>query len=87
MGPFLLLKEYKVQWFNIYNIFSLFVEIFVPTFFRDEEFLTLQCDLTILKLLLRYHDPELGLYLEKSQITPELYATPWLLTLFAKYVF
>ena len=36
----------------------------------------------ITKLLLRYNNPELSLYLSKFNITPELYATSWFVTLF-----
>ena len=81
----MLLKSYaEMPLYAVYNCFACFIHRFLPTFFNDEEFLSLQCELIILKLLLRYHDPELGLYLEKNHMTPELYATPWILTFFAK---
>mmetsp|Transcript_588 Transcript_588/g.343 ORF Transcript_588/g.343 Transcript_588/m.343 type:complete len:94 (+) Transcript_588:165-446(+) len=39
--------------------------------------------LSLFQLILRYHDPELALCLEKGQVTPEMYAMSWLLTYFA----
>lgn len=36
-------------------------------------------------MLLRYHDQSLHHYLDRlNGLTPELYATPWVLTLFAR---
>jgi hypothetical protein len=32
---------------------------------------------------MKYHDAELYNYLKSNDVTPELYATPWFLTLFA----
>lgn len=36
-----------------------------------------------INLLLKFHDYELYEYLERNMLSPELYATPWILTLFA----
>lgn len=33
-------------------------------------------------MLLRYHDPELALFLESQDFIPEFYATPWFITMF-----
>ncbi len=35
------------------------------------------------KLLLKYHDPQLSNYLETNNITPEMYAFNWFITLYA----
>ena len=56
----------------------------MTTIFMDEDFYSLQAALALLQLLLKYHDPELSLYIDENQVTPEMYATPWFLTLFAK---
>ena len=32
-----------------------------------------------------FHDPELCIVLDKSQMTPQVYATPWLVTLFGRH--
>ncbi|CAD8120628.1 unnamed protein product [Paramecium sonneborni] len=52
-------------------------------FFKDEEFLSLQVAFQWINLLLKFHDYQLYDYLDKNLLSPELYATPWLLTLFA----
>lgn len=50
----------------------------------DSDFISLQCSLRLLTLMLQYHDPRLCAYLEQFHCVPELYATPWFLTLFAR---
>mmetsp|Transcript_23147 Transcript_23147/g.22626 ORF Transcript_23147/g.22626 Transcript_23147/m.22626 type:complete len:90 (+) Transcript_23147:795-1064(+) len=42
--------------------------------------------LSLFQLILRYHDPELALYIDHCQVTPEMYATPWLLTYFSNKI-
>lgn len=39
-----------------------------------------------MKLLLKYHDPEVALVLENAQVTPEMYATSWFFTIFANKI-
>ena len=56
----------------------------MTTFYQDEDFLTLQAALSFLNLLIKYHDPTLAIYMEKSEVTTEMYAIPWFLTFFAK---
>ena len=36
------------------------------------------------RLLLNYHDPQLSSRMDASFVLPELYATPWFITLFAR---
>lgn len=52
--------------------------------FVDKEFRSLQCSFQLYKLLMLYHDPELCHYLDQHDMTPELYVTPWFMTLFAR---
>lgn len=56
---------------------SRFIERFQTNIFIDNDFLALQSSLSLLKLLLQYHAPEIGCYLEQVGVTPELYAIPW----------
>ena len=51
-------------------------------FFDDEEFVNLQVFLKFLEFLIQYHDPELHIFLKSIDLTPELFATPWFLTVF-----
>lgn len=63
---------------------DLFVKNFVPTLFIDDDFICLQSCFCLLRLLLKYHDPEICYILSNGGVTPELYATPWFFTYFAR---
>ena len=41
-----------------YHAMNLFVKIFMPTLFFDDDFICLQSCFCLLRLLLKYHDPE-----------------------------
>lgn len=69
--------------YQVYNCFTRFMHIFIPTFYNDEDFLSLQCSLGLFSLLLKYHDPEIALYLKRCKITSDIYAFNWFITLFA----
>jgi hypothetical protein len=85
MGPFLYLKaKFQISLGKIYNMFCCFIEKFVTNYYHEDEFFSLQSSLGLLNILLKYHDPILYNILEFSCITPEMYATSWVLTVFAK---
>lgn len=69
-----------------YLLFSRFVERFQPCMFtkNDDEISTLRCHLALLNQLLPYFDPELTVHLVKLGMTPDIYATPWFVTVFAR---
>lgn len=79
-APFLLLSRDSLS--KAYLLFHLFMKRHLRDFFDDEEFISLQIFLKLFDLLLQYHDPELRDFLKKNDLTPELFATPWLLTVF-----
>ena len=83
-GPFILLK-YKLQisFSEIYAMLVCFIDKFLTNYFHETEFYSLKSSLSLINLLLRYHDPELFNRFEYSLITPDLYGTSWLLTLFS----
>ncbi len=83
-GPFILLKyKLSISFTKIYYMFVCFIDKFLTNYFHEIEFYSLQSSLSLINLLLRYHDPELFYRFEDSLITPDLYATSWLLTLFS----
>jgi hypothetical protein len=84
-APFILLYKQSGQLddFQIYNCFTRFMHIFLPTFYSDSEFLSLQCSLGLFELLLKYHDPEVALFLRNCKISSDIYAFNWFITLFA----
>lgn len=72
-----------VDHYRIYNWFTRFMHLFVPTFYNDADFLSLQWSLGMFSLLLKYHDPEVALYLRRCKISWDIYAFSWFITLFA----
>ena len=83
MAPFVLLYEDSLDAGAIFNTFYAFIGKFLPHAYCDGEFISLQCVLRLFRLLLRFHDPELCAHMDRHDMLPELYATPWFLTLFA----
>lgn len=68
------------------GLFSRFIARFAPRLYlaNDPEFNGLQCSLRLFRLLLQYHDPQLCSFLDSFDCVPELYATPWFLTLMSR---
>eukprot|EP00924_Labyrinthula_sp_SR-Ha-C_P010444 snap_masked-scaffold_79-processed-gene-0.10-mRNA-1 protein AED:0.43 eAED:0.45 QI:0/0/0/1/1/1/2/0/554 len=50
----------------------------------DKEFLALQSILRTFELIIQYHDPIVENYLDTNEVSPELYAGSWILTLFSR---
>ena len=69
--------------YQVYNLFTRFMHIFLPTFYNDPDFFSLQWSLGLFGLLLKYHDSEVALYLRRCKITCDIYAFNWFITLFA----
>ena len=83
-GPFILLKyKLSITFTRIYSMMVCFIDKFLTNYFHESEFYSLRSSLSLINLLLRYHDPELFNRFEYSLINPELYATSWVLTLFS----
>ncbi|KAG6611446.1 tbc1 domain family member related [Phytophthora cinnamomi] len=94
LAPFLLLSEppaggaegapEPLAEGEVFQCFYAMIDRFLPHVFADTEFRSLQCSFQLYKLLMLYHDPELCHFLEQHDMTPELYVTPWFMTLFAR---
>lgn len=67
---------------RVFNIFSYFIDNFLCNYYFDKNLFAFQSSTKLLNLLLKYHEPELYNLFEKNSISPEMYATNWLLTLF-----
>lgn len=69
---------------SVYNLASAFIKKFLTNFYSDNNnsLYTLKSSFVLIKILLRYHDPQLYTKLKKTEITPEMYSTSWLLTYF-----
>ncbi|CAM9959231.1 unnamed protein product, partial [Discosporangium mesarthrocarpum] len=85
LAPFVALSDPELPTSDIFRCYEAFIERFLPYAFNkdDEEFLSLQICFRLFRLLLLYHHPSLCRFLDQYQLQPELYATPWFLTLFA----
>ena len=65
--------------------FATFVDAYAPFLVTEDaeaEALQLACE--IFSWLLRYHDPSLARALDQHDVSPQLFATPWLLTVGAR---
>ena len=69
-----------------FNLLTRVVRHFAPRFFAsdDVDFISLQCSFRLFRLLALYHDPTLTAVLDQYELPPELFASPWFLTLFAR---
>ena len=84
-GPFVLIKaKIQISFSKIYNMFICFIDKFLTNYFLEEEFYSLQSSFSLLNLLLKYHSPEIQSVFESAMIGPDMYATSWILTIFAK---
>ena len=85
IGPFILIKSLaNISSHRIFNLFSVFINKFLTNYYHEEEFFSLKSSLGILKLLIKYHEPAISNSFDHGVITPEMYATSWILTIFAK---
>lgn len=66
-----------------YHCLVLFIQNMVPTLYIDDDFVCLQSCFCFMRLLLKYHDPELCQVLSSAMVTPDMYATSWFMTCLA----
>ena len=85
MGIFLLMKfkDDKIEVYDVYNIFLLFLDIFFCNYYYEKEIFALKSSCSLIQLLLRYHEPEIYNKFNLAFVTPEVYSTNWLLTCFS----
>lgn len=85
LAPFLILeRDPPMPEGVVFQCFYALIDRFLPHVFADREFKSLQCSFQLYRLLMLYHDPMLCHYLDQHDMTPELYVTPWFMTLFAR---
>ncbi|KAG4100859.1 hypothetical protein H8356DRAFT_1306418 [Neocallimastix lanati (nom. inval.)] len=59
-----------------------FVRKYMFGLFKLDNIFYIQSYLTSMNHIISFHDPELGSYLNKIGLTPDLYAMPWFMTMF-----
>ena len=85
LTPLLILTQEQGAPLDVaYNLFYSLIQRFLPSIFSDSDFIGLRCIFRSFRLLLLYFDPQLALCVDQHDILPELYATPWFITLFAR---
>jgi hypothetical protein len=67
----------------IFNAFYALISKFLPNTLRGHDLKTLRRALALLRVALRYHAPRLAAFLDGAGLQPDLYATSWIVTLFA----
>ena len=84
LGPFLLLKIKlpKIKFSRLYNLFTLFIDYFLPNYFYEPELFSFRSSVSLVTLLLKYHDPQIFNLFESNHISAEMYSINWLLTTF-----
>ena len=85
LGPFLLLKIKvpKLKISRIYNLFTLFIDYFLPNYYYEAELFSFRSSVSLVTLLLKYYDPKLFLLFEQNNISAEMFSINWLITTFA----
>jgi hypothetical protein len=87
IGAFLILKYSNVKkdmtLSEVYNLLNGFINLFAFNYYYDESVYSMKNSFGLLTLLIKYHDPEIYNAFESATIYPEMYATSWLLTVFA----
>ena len=87
IGAFLLLKYSNVKedftFSEIYNLLNGFINLFIFNYYYEESIYSIKNSFSLLSLLLKYHSPEIYNIFDKAMVCPEMYATSWLLTVFA----
>lgn len=81
---YLLRSNTKIELHEIYNVFSMFIDVFFTNYYYDKSLYALQSSIAIVDLLFKYHEPELLSLFNKSFVTSQMYTTNWLLTTYAK---
>lgn len=87
LAPFVLLADTGGNPRIVYALFAEFVTRFAPWMLETSESRVFDVLKRLFKYfgrLLLYHDPELYWLLERHMMTPDLYATSWFVTLFAR---
>ena len=83
-GAMLLIKyKLKISQSEIYNLIQGFINKFLTNFYYDNELYPLKISFALIKILLKYHCPEIYNLFDKLMIIPEMYATGYLITIFS----
>mmetsp|Transcript_15850 Transcript_15850/g.40159 ORF Transcript_15850/g.40159 Transcript_15850/m.40159 type:complete len:742 (-) Transcript_15850:979-3204(-) len=83
LAPFFAVEP-RTELPEILDLFEGLQRAFLPTMFTTDNFEQLTANLSLFRLLLRYHDPQLAHVLEQFDVDSSMYATRWFITLFSQ---
>ena len=90
--PFVYLKSWEFPLSEVYAYAKGYIDMFMPNTLhskfngKDYSLPHLQWQLSLLRMLLKYHDIELYQHFKKFEIDTEAFATSWILTQFSRVV-
>ena len=90
--PFVYLKSKEFPLSEVYAYSKGYIDMFMPNTLhskfngKDYSLPHLQCQLSLCKMLLKYHDIELYNHFKNMEVEVEAFATPWILTQFSRVV-
>ena len=73
-------KEPSIEIYKVFNCFSCFMDVFLINYYLGKDINALNSSCSLIDLLLKYHEPEIYNKFNIAFITPQIYATNWLLT-------
>jgi hypothetical protein len=82
-GLLLMLYKLPISYSDIYNMFYGFVSRFYTNYYFEKELYSLKSSMALVRLLMKYHEPDLYNKFESYSIAPEMYALNWLMAGFA----
>ena len=83
LGVIYLLNTFEsvhLEIYQIFNIFSLIIDVFFTNCFSKDTNLVLRSSAEIVRILLKYHEPQISAVFEASFVEPQIYSTNWFLT-------
>ena len=86
LAPFIYLQREGLSDTECYHCFKSFVQQYLLPLYIDHDFRPLRALFFIFRLILKYHDSRFSQYFSNAHISPELYSTPWFLTLYASKI-
>ena len=76
LAPFIIFLREGLSLCKVYLYFKNFVKNYLNCMFIDIEFKALQAQFLLFRLLIRYDDPEVSIFLAAYNVEPEIYCMP-----------
>ena len=81
IGAMLLIHyKHKLSFTETFNLMQGFISKFLTNYYRGYEMTSLKSSMSLIHLLLRYHNPKLSNLFESLQIEPTMYTLNWFMT-------